>query len=156
MKHFASPFVAFGCLFGNVIASGSWPNGPFKTSGRWIINSNDEVVNLAGANWPGHGEVMIPEGLQYQSVEEVLSDIKSIGMNAIRLTYATELVDQIYNNNGEDVDLKTAFEEGLGKENGTLVLERVLENNPSFSPETKRLEVRRTNAVILIYLNLGC
>jgi hypothetical protein len=85
---------------------------------------------------------MVPEGLQYQSIEDVISDIKSIGMNAIRLTYATELVDQIYDNDGKDVDIKTAFEQGLGKENGTIVLAKVLKNNPSFTAETTRLEVR--------------
>ncbi|KAM0278268.1 hypothetical protein ACHAQH_005281 [Verticillium albo-atrum] len=119
----------------------AWPNGPFVTSGRDIHNANGEIVRQAGTNWPGHGEVMVPEGLQYLSVERVLSEIKSLGMNAIRLTFATELVDQIYANGGEDIDIKTAFLEGLGAENGTIVLEKVLKNNPSFTPETKRLEV---------------
>ena len=139
MKLFVSPLLALGCLIGN--AAAAWPNGPFKTSGRWIVNSNGDHVKLAGANWPGHGEVMVPEGLQYQSIKDVLSDIMSIGMNAIRLTYAIELVDQIYDNDGKDSDIKTAFEQGLGKENGTIVLEKVLKNNPSFTPETTRLEV---------------
>ncbi|KAF3356917.1 Protein fat-free-like protein [Verticillium dahliae VDG1] len=119
----------------------AWPKGPFVTSGRDIHNSDGEIVRQAGTNWPGHGEVMVPEGLQYLSVERVLSEIKSLGMNAIRLTFATELVDQIYANGGEDIDIKTAFIEGLGPENGTIVLEKVLKNNPSFTPETKRLEV---------------
>ncbi|RFN54247.1 vegetative incompatibility protein het-e-1 [Fusarium flagelliforme] len=156
MKQFVSPLLAFGCLIGNVAAA--WPNGPFKTSGRWIVNANDEKVNLAGANWPGHGEVMVPEGLQYQSIKDVLSDIKGIGMNAIRLTFATEMVDQIYANDGKDIDIKTAFEEGLGKENGTIVLEKVLKNNPSFTPETTRLEVYDAIAAEClrqeIYINL--
>ncbi|KAM0327551.1 hypothetical protein ACHAQA_005842 [Verticillium albo-atrum] len=119
----------------------AWPNGPFVTSGRDIHNANGDVVTQAGTNWPGHGEVMVPEGLQYLSVEGVLSEIKSLGMNAIRLTFATELVDQIYANGGEDIDIKTAFLEGLGTENGTIVLNQVLENNPSFTEQTKRLEV---------------
>ncbi|KAH7183333.1 glycoside hydrolase superfamily [Fusarium flagelliforme] len=158
MKQFVSPLLAFGCLIGNVAAA--WPNGPFKTSGRWIVNANDEKVNLAGANWPGHGEVMVPEGLQYQSIKDVLSDIKGIGMNAIRLTFATEMVDQIYANDGKDIDIKTAFEEGLGKENGTIVLEKVLKNNPSFTPETTRLETQVYDAIAAeclrqeIYINL--
>ncbi|KAM5356882.1 hypothetical protein ACJ41O_003528 [Fusarium nematophilum] len=136
-----SLLLALGCFIGSALARGSWPYGPFKTSGRNIVNARGNVVTLAGTNWPGHGEVMVPEGLQYQSIAEVISDIKSIGMNAIRLTFATELVDQIYANGGEDVDLKTAFEEGLGQVNGTIVLNKVLRNNPSFTPETKRLEV---------------
>ena len=137
--HLSRSLAFFGLCSAPVLAA--WPNGPFTTSGRWIKNAAGNTVTLAGANWPGHGEVMVPEGLQYQSIQEVIADLKSIGMNAIRLTFATELVDQIYDNNGEDVDLQTAFEEGLGKENGTIVLKKVLENNPSFTPQTKRLEV---------------
>lgn len=145
MKLFVSPLLALSCLIGNAVAA--WPNGPFKTEGRWIVNANGDKISLAGANWPGHGEVMVPEGLQYQSIKDVLSDIKSIGMNAIRLTFATELVDQIYANNGKDVDLKTAFEEGLGKENGTIILQKVLKNNPSFTAQTTRLEVSLINTL---------
>ncbi|KAJ3545586.1 hypothetical protein NM208_g2440 [Fusarium decemcellulare] len=137
----SASLVALGCLLSSAVAQGSWPFGPLRTSGGSIINSKDEVVAFAGANWPGHGEVMVPEGLQYQSIEEVINDIKSIGMNAIRLTFAIQLVDEIYENGGQDIDLKTAFEKGLGQENGTIVLRKVLENNPSFTAETTRLEV---------------
>lgn len=31
---------------------------------------------------------MIPEGLQYQPIAAIVSKIRSLGMNAIRLTYA--------------------------------------------------------------------
>lgn len=119
----------------------SWPNGPLVTSGRWAQDASGNNVNFAGTNWPGHGEVMIPEGLQFLSVEGVVSKIKSIGMNAIRLTFAIELVDQIYANDGKDIDLKTAFINGLGETNGTAILAKVLANNPSFTEQTTRLEV---------------
>ncbi|EFQ30340.1 beta-1,6-galactanase [Colletotrichum graminicola] len=119
----------------------AWPNGPFTSDGRWQLDASGNIVNFAGTNWPGHGEVMVPEGLQYASVEQIISKIKSIGMNAIRLTYAIELVDQIYDNGGNDVDLKTAFVEGLGEANGTAVLAQVLAKNPSFTEATTRLEV---------------
>ncbi|KAL6230672.1 hypothetical protein BDW75DRAFT_244588 [Aspergillus navahoensis] len=39
---------------------------------------------------------MIPEGLQYASISSTLSKIKTIGMNVIRLTFPTQLVDDIY------------------------------------------------------------
>lgn len=68
-----------------------WPYGPFSTSGRDIVNSRGDVVTYAGINWPGHGEAMIPEGLQYQSIETIVSRVKSLGMNVIRLTYAIEV-----------------------------------------------------------------
>lgn len=119
----------------------AWPNAPFTADGRWIKDASGNTVNFAGVNWPGHGEVMIPEGLQYQSISTIVSKVKSLGMNVFRLTYAIELVDQIYANNGEDVTIETAFVNALGRENGTRVLNMVLEANPQFSSETKRLEV---------------
>ncbi|KAL0936879.1 beta-1,6-galactanase [Colletotrichum truncatum] len=119
----------------------SWPNGPLVTNGGWAQDASGNNVVFAGTNWPGHGEVMVPEGLQYLSVEGVVSRIKSLGMNAIRLTFAIELVDQIYANDGKDIDLKTAFVNGLGETNGTAVLAQVLAKNPSFTEETTRLQV---------------
>lgn len=119
----------------------SWPNGPFVTSGQYIHDVDGNTVIYAGANWPGHGGVMLPEGLQYQSIETIVSKVKGIGMNVFRLTYAIEMIDQIYENNGEDIDIKTAFINALGETNGTKVLAQVLEKNPQFTEATKRLEV---------------
>lgn len=68
-----------------------WPFAPFTTSGRDIINNKRDVVTYAGINWSGHGEAMVPEGLQYQSIETIVSRVKSLGMNVIRLTYAIEV-----------------------------------------------------------------
>ncbi|KAH7208559.1 glycoside hydrolase superfamily [Fusarium oxysporum] len=119
-----------------------WPNGPFSTDGRWVVDASGQQVRFAGVNWPGAAEVMIPEGLQYRSVEQIVSQIKSVGFNAVRLTYAIEMVDQIYSNNGKDISIETAFVNGLGAKNGTLALAKVLENNPSFTNETTRLQVQ--------------
>lgn len=84
---------------------------------------------------------MIPEGLQYQSVETVVSKIKSLGMNSIRLTYATELIDQIYMNNMTDVSIEQSFINALGQDNGTDIFNKVTAKNPSFSSNTTRLQV---------------
>src|SRR5512142_1884053 len=62
----------------------AWPNVPLVTSGRWILDAAGKNVTYAGANWPGAADVMIPEGLQYQSVQTIVSKIKSIGMNTVR------------------------------------------------------------------------
>jgi hypothetical protein len=117
----------------------SWPHTPFTTSGRNMKNSIDGTVVYAGVNWPGAADVMIPEGLQYQSVSTIMSKIKSLGMNVIRLTYAIEMIDDIYE--GVDSSLKTAFVQALGETNGTKVLKEVLKNNPTFTESTTRLEV---------------
>jgi hypothetical protein len=148
MVQFTSVAAVVACAFGLADAAAArlkcrdgFPNLPFNTDGPKIIDASGNNVKLAGTNWPGHGEVMVPEGLQYQSIETIVSDIKSLGMNVVRLTYAIEMVDQIYKNNGEDVDLQTAFTQGLGQENGTAILADVLSNNPQFTASTKRLEV---------------
>ena len=120
----------------------AFPNLPFVADGPQIIDTNGAAVKLAGTNWPGHGGVMVPEGLQYQSIQTIVSDIKSLGMNVVRLTYAIQMIDQIYDNDGDDIDLQTAFVDALGDDNGTSVLAAVLANNPQFTESTKRLEVR--------------
>jgi hypothetical protein len=124
----------------------SWPHAPFTTSGRDIKNSLNETVIYAGVNWPGAADVMIPEGLQYQSIATIVSKIKDLGMNVIRLTYAIEMIDDIYEN--VDSSLKTAFVQALGEVNGTKVLKQVLESNPGFTEDTTRLEVSVTRTGI--------
>lgn len=119
----------------------AWPNGPFVTSGRYIRDASGTNLTYAGVNWPGHGEVMIPEGLQYQSIETIVGKIKSLGMNAIRLTYAIEMIDQIYDNNGDDIPIDTALTTALGSNNGMKVLDQIIANNPQFSSSTTRLQV---------------
>lgn len=120
----------------------AFPNLPFTVDGTpSILDSEGTSLKFAGTNWPGHNDVMVPEGLQYKSIEGIVSDIKSLGMNVVRLTFAIEMIDQIYANDDQDIDLQTAFEDALGSENATIVLDNVLKNNPQFTAESTRLEV---------------
>ncbi|KAK5630330.1 hypothetical protein RRF57_006045 [Xylaria bambusicola] len=119
----------------------SWPNGPLVTSGRWITDATGAKVTYVGINWPGSLETMIPEGLQYQSIEALVSKIKSLGMNVIRLTYATEMIDQYYDNDEKDITIQQAFVDALGQQDGMAIYEKVVSNNPSFGAETTRLQV---------------
>ncbi|KAL8420680.1 hypothetical protein RB594_003463 [Gaeumannomyces avenae] len=129
-------------ILGDDVSAASFPDGPFTTSGRWIVGKSGSNLNFAGVNWPGHGEAMIPEGLQYQSVASIVSRVKSLGMNAVRLTYATEMVDQVVGSRaGADVALDKALGAALGSENGTAILKRIMENNPGFKAGTTRLQV---------------
>ncbi|CAI4215567.1 unnamed protein product [Parascedosporium putredinis] len=121
-------------------AAGSWPDGPFKVEGRWVLNASGKNVTYAGINWSAHGEAMVPEGLQHQSIEHIVSMIKGAGVNAIRLTFAIEMIDDIYAKDG-DTDLETSFIKALGEANGRKVLGQVLEKNPGFTAQTTRLEV---------------
>lgn len=86
---------------------------------------------------------MIPEGLQYQSVANIVAQLKGINMNVIRLTYAIEMIDQIHENGGVDIPISQAFVEALGETNGTTVYNEVLSANPDFSPDITRLEVSK-------------
>ncbi|CAN8105372.1 unnamed protein product [Discula destructiva] len=127
-------------FFGFATAA-SWPNGPFTTSGSSMIDASGNVVTYAGANWPGAADVMIPEGLQYQSVANIVAKLTEAGINVIRLTYAIELIDQIYENGGVDVSVSTALANALGETNGTIVFQKILEANPAFGEDITRLEV---------------
>lgn len=130
----------------------SWPNGPFTTSGSSIIDASGNVVTYAGANWPGAADVMIPEGLQYQSVANIVAKLTEAGVNVIRLTYAIELIDQIYENGGVDVPISTAFAEALGETDGAAVFQEVLKANPSFSEDITRLEVSTRTRLNILFL----
>ncbi|KAI1821179.1 glycoside hydrolase family 5 protein [Xylaria intraflava] len=121
--------------------STDWPYGPFEVQDAEMKNSRGDTVVYAGANWPGHGEVMIPDGLEYQSIVTIVSKIKSLGMNAIRLTYAIEMIDQIYANDGRDTTVQQSFIDALGSTNGPKVYAEFLAKNPSFNSSTTRLDV---------------
>jgi hypothetical protein len=82
---------------------------------------------------------MVPEGLQYASIVSIVSGIKSLGMNVIRLTFAIEMIDDTYNN-GADVPLLTAFTAALGSISGSIVYAEVLKYNPTFTSATTRVE----------------
>lgn len=72
-----------------------WPNGPFETDGPHILDSSGATFIYVGANWPGEGEVIILKGLQYSSTAEIVTKVKSIGMNSVRMGWAVEMVDDL-------------------------------------------------------------
>lgn len=118
-----------------------WPYGPFSTRGRDIVNARGEVITWAGVNWPGSGESMVPEGLEWASVEEILDGVQSVGFNFVRLTYAVEAVDQVFARGGDDVPLEVAMISALGYENGTRVTREILVRNPWWTKDTGRFEI---------------
>ncbi|KAH4264542.1 hypothetical protein HBH92_148860 [Parastagonospora nodorum] len=117
----------------------AFPNTPFNTENRWVVDSTGANFTYVGVNWSGHGEVMIPEGLQYQSISSIVSKIKSLNMNHVRLTFAIEMIDDIKDNGG-DVTIQKAFQKALGS-NGDAVYQKVIKNNPQFGASTTRLQV---------------
>lgn len=85
---------------------------------------------------------MIPEGLQYQSIASIVSKMKSMKMNHVRLTFAIEMIDDIKDRGG-DVTIQNAFKKGLGN-NGDAIYQKVIKNNPQFGASTTRLQVCST------------
>jgi hypothetical protein len=83
---------------------------------------------------------VLPEGLQYRSIADIVKTIKSLGMNVIRLTYAIQMVDD-YLGNSPNQTLECTLTSALGSENGTSTLQKILKNNPQFNSSTTRLEV---------------
>jgi len=62
-------------------------------------------------------------------------------MNAIRLTYAIQMIDQIYANNGKDTTVQQSFINALGATNGAKVYSQFVAKNPSFNASSTRLDV---------------
>jgi hypothetical protein len=106
-----------------------------------MVDSDGKIITYSGINWPGAADTMLPEGLLYQSAEQIARRIKDMGLNVVRLTFPIELVDDIYETNGADVTLQDALTRALGSENGTRVEEEILQNNPQFHGRTTRLDV---------------
>lgn len=84
---------------------------------------------------------MIPEGLEWASADEILNDIAGVGFNYIRMGYAIEMIDQVYDRNGTDVPLEVALINALGYVNGTKVTKEIVAKNPGWTSQTTRFEI---------------
>lgn len=66
---------------------------PLSANGSLIVDAAGTPVQLRCANWPGHMETMLPEGLQYATVDDLVSLLVQSGVfNCIRLGYSVEMV----------------------------------------------------------------
>lgn len=136
--------IASGLFMGTIIcmAASSSPTSllPLLTKGRDIIDANGKIFHFKSTNWPGHQEIMIPEGLQHSSVQNIVSWFPKLGLNSVRFTFAIEMIDDIYSNNPNQT-LEKSVLNALGQKNGTIVLDQILKNNPMFTKNTTRLQV---------------
>jgi hypothetical protein len=113
---------------------------PLSTKGRDIIDANGDVFHFMSTNWPGHQEIMIPEGLQHSSVEDIVSWFPKLGLNSVRMPFAIEMVDD-HLENSPDQTLEKSVLNAIPGTNGTDVLNSILEKNPQFTKNTTRLQV---------------
>ncbi|SNX87539.1 related to cellulase [Melanopsichium pennsylvanicum] len=118
-----------------------WPHGPFTTEGNQIKNANGEPVIFVGTNWPGSGETMIPEGIEWRSISDIVSMMKYVGYNFVRHTYPIQMIDQIYENNGTDITVYHSLLYAMGADNGTKIMNMINKNNPQITNSTTRFEV---------------
>ncbi|XP_076887470.1 glycosyl hydrolase 5 family protein-like [Bidens hawaiensis] len=116
----SSPFTYVFFLIFSVLHSHSFP---LSTSSRWIIDEHSgHRVKLACVNWPGHLQVMIPEGLNKKPMKNIVSDINNImGFNCVRLTWATYMYTRYAN---------LTVSESLDRWNLTAAKDGVAKNNP--------------------------
>ncbi|CAA7257417.1 unnamed protein product [Cyclocybe aegerita] len=73
------------------LVSPVFSSGPLHTSGRWILDPNQQRVKLRCVNWAGHMEVNIPEGLHRQPIDTIAAWIASNNFNCVRLTYSIDM-----------------------------------------------------------------
>lgn len=67
---------------------------PFSTFGNTVIDAKGNTVRMRCANWPGTMETLLPEGLQHNSIENIVSLIKQMNMTCVRLTYSIDVTLQ--------------------------------------------------------------
>ncbi|KAJ2926136.1 hypothetical protein H1R20_g10952, partial [Candolleomyces eurysporus] len=83
-----------------------------RSSGRWILDaSTGQRVKLRCANWAGHQEASIPEGLQHQPVANIAQWLSTNRFNCVRLTFS---IDMALNPNQRVSDSFTAAASAAG------------------------------------------
>jgi len=107
MFHFGAPrcscrnFPAFKTFLFLVLVSAGFarvvaaaPAFPLHTSGQFIVDSNNTRVHLNAFNWYGAESTdFVVEGLQAQPLATIVSTIKGLGFNAVRLPFSNQLVE---------------------------------------------------------------
>ena len=68
--------------------------GYWHTSGNQILDANDQPVRIAGVNWFGfETNNFVVHGLWTRDYRDMLSQIKGLGYNTIRLPYTNQMFD---------------------------------------------------------------
>jgi endoglucanase len=102
----------------SVICAYPWP---YSTSGNTIVDADGHVVRLRCVNWPGSMETLLPEGLQHNSIDNIVRLIEQLNITCVRLTYS---IDAARTEN------LTVYQ-SLSQWNLTSAIEGIRENNPS-------------------------
>jgi endoglucanase len=69
--------------------------GYWHTHGVRIYDANNQEVRINGVTWYGmESNYWVPAGLDYQTYQRIMLEVKSLGYNAIRLPFSNQLVEQ--------------------------------------------------------------
>lgn len=99
--------VAFllGLLLSTATASAAG-TGYWHTSGSQILDANNQPVRIAGINWFGlETSTYAPHGLWARNYQSILSQIKTLGFNTIRLPFSDDIFKSTSTPNGIDFAL---------------------------------------------------
>jgi endoglucanase len=97
-------------------------SGYWHTSGRQLLDSQNQPVRMTGINWFGaETSNYAPHGLWSRSYKDMLDQIKSLKYNTLRLPYANQLFDPGSKPSG--IDYKNPDLAGL---TGLQVLDKII------------------------------
>jgi len=88
--------LALAFIFAYFTGLGAWSQGTgyWHTSGNQIVDSNGEVVRMAGVNWYGFETTdSLAHGLWAQDYKTILDTIKSLGFNVVRIPFSNQMVE---------------------------------------------------------------
>ncbi|KAK2414084.1 glycosyl hydrolase 5 family protein [Trifolium repens] len=64
---------------------------PLSSNKRWIVDESGKRVKLRCINWSSHLNAMIAEGLNRIPLEKLIAQLKDLGFNCVRYTWATHM-----------------------------------------------------------------
>lgn len=105
------------------------PAFPLSVKGKLIVDSDGTPFQMRCANWPGHMETMLPEGIQWTSIDDIVTLIvESNVFNCIRLTYSADMLSI--------VSPSMTARQSLAALNMTQTIADVTKHNPSLIDST--------------------
>lgn len=97
--------------------------GYWHTQGAHILDSNNEVVRIAGINWFGfETPQFVVQGLAQRNYKDTLRQMKSLGYNTLRLPYSNQLFDP----QSKPVDINYKLNPDLKNLQGLALLDKIV------------------------------
>jgi len=88
---------------------------PLSTNNRWIVDETGKRVKLHCVNWSSHMNAMVAEGLETIPLKDVIAQLKGLGFDCVRYTWATEMFTRYSNYKvGENLDKLNLTSSRLG------------------------------------------